>query len=76
MQTFADFFAKKKIDLSALQKAEPQLYDEFASHYALMGEKSFDHSKKFWFNKLRKSYHLVEVESPTLLLRKASPCNN
>jgi hypothetical protein len=25
-----------------------------------MGEKSFDHSKKFWFNKLRKTYHLKE----------------
>ena len=26
-----------------------------------MGEKSFDHSKKFWFNKLRRAYPLAEV---------------
>ena len=25
-----------------------------------MGAKSFDHSKKFWFNKLRRLYHIVE----------------
>src|SRR5690606_13011523 len=28
---------------------------------SLMGEKSFDHSKKFWFNKLRKHYILEEI---------------
>lgn len=26
-----------------------------------MGAKSFDHTKKFWFNRLRKSYHLAEM---------------
>ncbi len=61
MLTFADFFAKKKIDIKALKKADPELYQEFASHYELMGEKSFDHSKKFWFNKLRKNFLLEEV---------------
>ena len=64
MTTFEDFFAKKKIDLSQLQGIDPALYDEFKLHYAQMGEKSFDHSKKFWFNKLRKQYHLAEVELP------------
>lgn len=36
------------------------MYKEFRSHFTLMGEKSFDHSKKFWFNKLRKQYVLRE----------------
>ena len=62
MLSFEDFFIKKKIDLSALQSADPNLYGEFREHYATMGEKSFDHSKKFWFNKLRKSYLLLEIE--------------
>jgi hypothetical protein len=59
--TFEEFFAKKKIDLTALQKADNSLYEEFKKHYMAMGSKSFDHTKKFWFNKLRKSYHLAET---------------
>ena len=60
--TFEEFFAKKKIDLKALKAADEPLFEEFRAHYSAMGEKSFDHSKKFWFNKLRKSYHLAEEE--------------
>ncbi|MFU1857908.1 hypothetical protein ACK8HY_12900 [Sphingobacterium sp. NGMCC 1.201703] len=60
--TFEEFFAKKKIDLKALKAADEPLFEEFRTHYSAMGEKSFDHSKKFWFNKLRKSYHLAEEE--------------
>ncbi|WGQ12682.1 hypothetical protein [Sphingobacterium faecium] len=59
--TFEEFFAKKKIDLAALQKADQSLYEEFKKHYVAMGAKSFDHTKKFWFNRLRKSYHLAET---------------
>ena len=60
MLTFEEFFNKKKIDLTALKAADKSLFHEFNSHYELMGEKSFDHSKKFWFNKLRKLYPLLE----------------
>ncbi|WP_207428262.1 hypothetical protein [Pedobacter sp. SYSU D00535] len=60
--TFEEFFAKKKIDLVQLEKAEPSLFSEFKSHFNLMGEKSFDHTKKFWFNKLRRLYHLSTPE--------------
>ncbi|WP_333865243.1 hypothetical protein [Sphingobacterium sp.] len=62
--TFEEFFIKKKIDLKALQAADGPLFEEFKAHYSAMGEKSFDHSKKFWFNKLRKSFHLKEEEIP------------
>src|SRR5690606_39782062 len=62
MLSFIEFFTKKKIDINALQKAKPDLYHEFDRDYALMGEKSFDHSKKFWFNRLRKDYLLKEIE--------------
>lgn len=58
--TFEEFFMKKKIDLLALEKGNTSLYKEFRSHFALMGEKSFDHSKKYWFNNLRKQYALAE----------------
>ncbi|MGE8422995.1 MAG: hypothetical protein ACN6PI_09205, partial [Sphingobacterium siyangense] len=61
--TFEEFFIKKKIDLKALQAADGTLFEEFKAHYSAMGEKSFDHSKKFWFNKLRKSFHLSEEET-------------
>ncbi len=50
---FEEFFKKKRIDLDALQKVEPALFSEFKNHFVLMGEKSFDHTKKYWFNKLR-----------------------
>lgn len=56
---FEEFFGKKRIDLVALQKAEPGLFTEFKEHYALMGEKSFDHTKKYWFNKLRLQFPLA-----------------
>jgi hypothetical protein len=69
---FEEFFKKKKIDLSALEKGEPALFYEFKTHYHEMGEKSFDHSKKFWFNKLRRRFHLapeikterIQIENP------------
>ncbi len=62
--TFEEFFAKKKIDLTQLSAAKPMLYEEFREHYALMGEKSFDHTKKYWFNRLRKDYLLKAVGMP------------
>ncbi|WP_286843328.1 MULTISPECIES: hypothetical protein [Sphingobacterium] len=61
--TFEEFFIKKKIDLKALKAADEPLFEEFKAHYSAMGEKSFDHSKKCWFNKLRKSFHLAEEET-------------
>jgi len=58
--TFEEFFKKKKIDLVQLKVAEPALFAEFESHYVQMGEKSFDHTKKYWFNNLRRLYHTPE----------------
>jgi hypothetical protein len=58
--TFEEFFNKKRIDLQLMKDADPALYSEFKSHFESMGEKSFDHTKKFWFNKLRHLYHLAE----------------
>ena len=57
--TFEEFFKKKRIDLDALQKAEAVLFSEFKTHYHEMGEKSFDHTKKYWFNKLRREFPLA-----------------
>ncbi|GGH18907.1 hypothetical protein [Mucilaginibacter phyllosphaerae] len=62
--TFEEFFNKKRIDLVALKAAEPGLYAEFEKHFAQMGEKSFDHTKKYWFNKLRLLYHLAPGLKP------------
>ena len=64
MLTFDDFFRKKKIDLQQLQQAEPGLFAEFSAHYPLMGEKSFDHTKKYWFNNLRRTYPLAVEPKP------------
>jgi hypothetical protein len=62
--TFEEFFNKKRIDLVALKAAEPGLFAEFEKHFAQMGEKSFDHTKKYWFNKLRLQYHLAPEQKP------------
>jgi hypothetical protein len=62
--TFEEFFKKKRIDLVALKAAEPGLLAEFEKHFAQMGEKSFDHTKKYWFNKLRLQYHLAPDQKP------------
>ncbi len=65
--TFEEFFKKKRIDLAALEKAEPVLFGEFKTHFEQMGEKSFDHTKKYWFNKLRRQYQLaleIKTEKP------------
>jgi hypothetical protein len=61
---FEEFFKKKKIDLAALQQSDQSLFFEFKLHFEQMGEKSFDHVKKYWFNKLRHQYHLApEIKS-------------
>jgi hypothetical protein len=70
--TFDEFFKKKRIDLPALEKVEPALFSEFKLHYVQMGEKSFDHTKKYWFNKIRRQFPLapevktekVHIENP------------
>lgn len=65
--TFDEFFKKKRVDLLALEKAEPALFSEFKTHYEQMGEKSFDHTKKYWFNKTRRQFPLapeVKTEKP------------
>ena len=54
--SFEEFFKKKRIDLDALQRGVPALFSEFKDHFEQMGEKSFDHTKKYWFNKLRLEY--------------------
>lgn len=67
--TFEEFFKKKRVDLAALEKAEPALFSEFKAHYEQMGEKSFDHTKKYWFNKTRRQYPLapeVKTEKPQI----------
>jgi hypothetical protein len=64
---FEEFFKKKKINLGALQQGDQELFLEFKEHYEQMGEKSFDHTKKFWFNKLRRQYPLPpEVKAEKL----------
>jgi len=57
--TFEEFFKKKRIDLAAFRIGQPALFSEFNVHYDKMGEKSFDYSKKYWFNKLRRQFPLV-----------------
>ena len=67
--TFEEFLKKKRIDLPAFEKAEPALAFEFKTHYEQMGEKSFDHTKKYWFNKIRRQYNLppeVKTEKPKI----------
>ncbi|MEO8885573.1 MAG: hypothetical protein ABI367_05880 [Mucilaginibacter sp.] len=67
--TFEEFFKKKRIDLAAFEKGEPGLFFEFKKHFDQMGEKSFDHTKKYWFNNLRKIYHLaaeIKTEKPKI----------
>jgi hypothetical protein len=67
--TFEEFFKKKRIDVDALEKGEPALFSEFKKHYTQMGEKSFDHTKKYWFNKIRRQYQLapeIKTEKPKI----------
>lgn len=68
--TFEEFLIKKKIDPDRLQNADQDFFNEFKSHFNQMGEKSFDHSKKFWFNKLRRANPLAEVEKQAEALVK------
>lgn len=81
--TFEEFFIKKKIDLDQLEIAEPALFEEFRFDFSQMGEKSFDHTKKFWFNRLRKLYHLKPGLKPeghkperNSLARQAEPLSS
>ncbi len=64
--TFEEFFLKKKIDLEHLAHSNLELFSEFKSHFEQMSEKSFDHTKKYWFNDLRKKFPLSEEKEITL----------
>ncbi|MBD3750136.1 MAG: hypothetical protein IE931_11640 [Sphingobacteriales bacterium] len=66
MMTFEEFFLKKKIDLEDLAKGKPELFTEFRTHFEQMSEKSFDHTKKYWFNQLRHEFPLSEEKDTTL----------
>jgi len=70
--TFEEFFKKKRIDLIALQKGDAALFSEFKTHFEQMGEKSFDHTKKYWFNKLRHVY-LLPAEIKTEKVKIDNP---
>jgi hypothetical protein len=77
--TFEEFLLKKKIDPVQLRKVEQAFFDEFKSLFIEMGEKSFDHSKKFWFNKLRRANPLpeeIKVEPKIEEIRNAIPEQN
>lgn len=56
--SFEEFFNKKKINLILFEKEEPELLLKLKSEYEEMGPKSFDHAKKFWFNKWRLKYRV------------------
>ena len=76
--TFEEFFKKKKIDTQLLKSAQPALFEEFVADYALMGEKSFDYTKKYWFNQLRRKYHTpeevkAEKPKPEIAVEAAKP---
>jgi hypothetical protein len=73
--TFEEFLIKKKIDPVQLKNTEQALFSEFNSHFNEMGEKSFDHSKKFWFNKLRRANPLKEEPKPETITT-ASPISS
>ena len=65
--TFEEFFKKKRIDLTALDAGESSLFIELKNHFEQMGEKSFDYTKKYWFNKLRRQFPLaieLKTEKP------------
>ena len=70
--TFEEFFLKKKIDLAHLAQSNPELFAEFKSHFEQMSEKSFDHTKKYWFNALRRKFPLSE-ENETALKEAFKP---
>jgi len=57
--TFEEFFKKKRIDLIAFQAGNEHLFSEFKTQFEQMGEKSFDYTKKYWFNKLRHQFMLA-----------------
>lgn len=88
---FEEFFKKKKINLVTFEQGEPALFSEFKIHFEQMGEKSFDHTKKYWFNKLRLRFpappevktEKVAIENPLAqqtiteaLIESASPSPN
>ncbi len=50
---FEVFLHKKKIDSERFKAEKPDEWQKLCNLYRLMGEKSFDHQKKFLFNPLR-----------------------
>lgn len=64
--TFEEFFLKKKIDLETFEVSNPTLFFEFKDHFSQMSDKSFDHTKKYWFNELRHQFPLSDEKETRL----------
>ncbi len=65
---FETFFTTKKINIDVIQNVNVALYQKLFNHYQEMGEKSFDYSNKFIFNKLR---HLYPLSDKTITIEQA-----
>lgn len=61
--TLQEFLLKKKIHEASFCIGRKELYEQFVLEYVLMGEKSFDHTKKYWFNKLRREFPIPQSPS-------------
>jgi hypothetical protein len=56
---FEKFLISKKINAASFRLAEPERFSNLEAEFNLMGSKSFDHSKKFIFNRLRLKYPII-----------------
>jgi hypothetical protein len=60
-----EFLQKKKIDVTALSKHMPELWNEWQALWQEMSPQSFDAQKKFLFNRLRRRFPLSASASST-----------
>lgn len=56
---FSAFLEKKKIDSVQFKRSDPGTWEDYRKDFTEMGEVSFDYSRKFQLNNLRKLYPLT-----------------
>ncbi|MEM9671607.1 MAG: hypothetical protein ACFB15_15655 [Cyclobacteriaceae bacterium] len=61
METFEEYLEKKKIDSSAFQQAEEELWLEWQGLFEQIHPDSFTSQKLFLINPIRRKYPLVKT---------------
>ena len=70
---FEDYLKAKKIDAAIFSQAEPEVFHQWNTEFALMHPNSFTMQKLNLINSIRRKYHIKEVPTKEPETKAAAP---